>query len=46
MQTRHSMIDRIEETLIAALLGLMTAVTFAMSSRATCSTRTSSGRWN
>jgi len=29
MQTRHSMIDRIEETLIAALLGLMTAVTFA-----------------
>jgi len=29
MQTRHSMIDRIEETLIATLLGLMTAVTFA-----------------
>jgi len=29
MQTRHSMIDRIEETLIAALLGLMTVVTFA-----------------
>ena len=29
MKTRHSMIDRIEETLIAALLGLMTAVTFA-----------------
>lgn len=29
MQTRHSMIDRIEETLIAALLGLMTMVTFA-----------------
>ncbi|WP_104019328.1 TRAP transporter small permease [Roseovarius nitratireducens] len=29
MQTRHSMVDRIEETLIAALLGLMTVVTFA-----------------
>src|SRR6056297_1592461 len=29
MQTRHSMTDRIEETLIATLLGLMTAVTFA-----------------
>ncbi len=29
MQTRHTMVDRIEETLIAALLGLMTVVTFA-----------------
>ncbi|MFB9149479.1 TRAP transporter small permease [Roseovarius ramblicola] len=29
MQTRHSMMDRLEETLIAALLGLMTMVTFA-----------------
>ena len=29
MQTRPSMIDRIEETLIAALLGIMTVVTFA-----------------
>ncbi|MCZ0812482.1 MAG: TRAP transporter small permease [Pseudomonadota bacterium] len=29
MQTRHGMADRIEETVIAALLGLMTMVTFA-----------------
>lgn len=29
MQTRHSTTDRIEETVIAALLGLMTMVTFA-----------------
>ena len=29
MQTRHSLTDRIEENLIAALLGLMTVVTFA-----------------
>ena len=29
MQTRHGLTDRIEETLIAALLGLMTLVTFA-----------------
>ncbi len=29
MQTKHSFVDRIEETLIAALLGLMTLVTFA-----------------
>ena len=29
MQTRHSLTDRIEENLIAALLGLMTMVTFA-----------------
>lgn len=29
MQTRHSLTDRIEENLIAALLGLMTLVTFA-----------------
>ncbi|MAU52603.1 MAG: TRAP transporter permease DctQ [Roseovarius sp.] len=29
MQTRHSLTDRIEETLIAAILGLMTAITFA-----------------
>jgi len=29
MQTRHSLTDTIEETLIAALLGLMTLVTFA-----------------
>src|SRR6056297_3805286 len=29
MQTRHSLTDTIEETLIAAILGLMTLVTFA-----------------
>jgi len=29
MQTRHSLTDRVEENLIAALLGLMTLVTFA-----------------
>lgn len=29
MQTKHSFVDRIEETLIAILLGLMTLVTFA-----------------
>jgi len=29
MQTRHGLTDRIEETLIAVLLGLMTLVTFA-----------------
>src|SRR6056297_2606233 len=29
MQTRHSLTDRIEETVIATLLGLMTVVTFA-----------------
>ena len=29
MQQKHSFVDRIEETLIALLLGLMTAITFA-----------------
>ena len=29
MQTRHSLTDRIEETVIATLLGLMTMITFA-----------------
>ncbi len=29
MQQRHSFVDRIEETLIALLLGLMTLITFA-----------------
>ncbi|KPA22962.1 2,3-diketo-L-gulonate TRAP transporter small permease protein YiaM [Shimia sp. SK013] len=29
MQTKHSFVDRIEETIIALLLGLMTAITFA-----------------